>query len=92
VDAAAHENQRGKQTSFPQPHLCVITTITNTLMRIIHHLQIEIHNSLDHPILSIHSLHIIGIHKDHKMGDGLMRVVITDLIMGVRRLMGGRPA
>jgi hypothetical protein len=65
-------------------------------MRIIHHLhhRIGIHNSLDHLIRFIHSLHIIGIHRDKegRMGVGLMRVVIMDRTMVGRRLMAGRQA
>jgi hypothetical protein len=62
-------------------------------MKTIHHLhlRIGIHNSLDLLIRFTLSLHIIGIHRDKegRMGDGLMRVVIMDLIMDGRRLMAG---
>ena len=79
--------------SFPPPRPCVITTIINTLTKTIHHLhlRIGIHNSLDLLIPSIHSLHIIGIHKDRegRMVVGLMRVVIMDRITVVRKLMAG---
>jgi len=45
---------------------------------------------MDLLILYILNLHIIGILRDHRMEDGSMRVVIMDLIMDVRKLMGGR--
>lgn len=47
---------------------------------------------MDLLILYILNLHIIGILRamGHRMEDGSMRVVIMDLIMDVRKLMGGR--